>query len=538
MGWADDMPAGMPPLEQAGFERRRALLAALPLGEVDGRACVELGDGDGAWRDDALAGADASVDVFFARDGLDRVADTERLLDEIHRVLRHGGQLVAAATNADAHLFARSGTRHGVSGERQALMGHRQLRALLEPRFEIVAAHGYNGAVHPAIDARVGEIDFARAWAGQLADRPDLATHVVLLARRRDGWRPGRTRTRTVTADDPGIAWQGPWAPVALAPGLSGRLGTGGDASSLAVDVDGTDVLVFLWSHAWSGQATIEVDGVARPVDLYAPTSGFRRVHLSGLGAGTHRLRLRGGRARHPHSAGDQLIFHKVIAYDDPTDRPSAMRQYERECDMDADATFDTRPGRFGVIYTTPAHMTAGERVLLYGFTFGLRPERTLEIGTFRGGSALVIAAALDDVGRGRLVCVDPVPQIAPEHWAQISHRATLFAEPSPDALPRAMEAAGGPFDFALIDGDHEYPGVVRDIEGVLPFLADGARVLFHDAHYWEVEDAIDRMLVVHADVLSDCGMVSTERTPEDRSVNGRQIVWGGLRLLRYRRPR
>jgi predicted O-methyltransferase YrrM len=182
--------------------------------------------------------------------------------------------------------------------------------------------------------------------------------------------------------------------------------------------------------------------------------------------------------------------------------------------------------------------MTAAERVLLYGLTFGLRPARTLEIGTFRGGSALVIGAALDDVGSGTLVCVDPAPQVAPEHWALVSHRATLFAEPSPDVLPRAMAVAGGPFDFALIDGDHQYAGVVRDVEGVLPLLADEAHLLFHDAHYFEVTDAIDRMLAVHADALSDCGMLSTERTPEGRSVGGREIVWGGLRLLRYHRPR
>jgi len=535
VGWADEIPPGLPPLRQASLERRRALLEALvPADGAAGWVVFELGAGGGAWRNGRLAGADRSADVFAACEGLDGIDDTERLLDEIHRVLRPGGQLVAAVTNADAHLFARSRTRHGVRSDRPGLMGHRELCRLLEPRFELVAMRGYNTTVHPSLDAHVGEIDFARAWATQLDDRPDLATDLVLLARSRPGWRPGRRHTVVVGVDDPRIAWEGPWAPASLGEGLDVRIGAGGDASVLEIEVQGTDVLVFLWSHPWSGQASIEVDGVTRAVNLFSPGTGFRRVHVGRLSAGPHLVRVRGGRTRHPQGHGDQVIFHSIIAYDDPTDR--GMIGEERE--MGSDGDFQVRPGRFGIIYTTPAHMTSAERVLLYGLTFSLRPRRTLEIGTFRGGSALVICAALDDIGSGTLSCVDPVPQIAPEHWAQVSHRATLFAEPSPDALPRAMAAAGGPFDLALIDGDHEFPGVVRDIEGVLPVLAPEAHLLFHDAHYYEVAEAIDRMLGTHADCLTDCGMLSTERTEENRSVNGHQIVWGGLRLLRYHRPR
>src|SRR5438552_1597482 len=68
-----------------------------------------------------------SVDVFFAGDALDRVEDTERLLDELHRVLRADGLLVATASNARGYLFARTGLRHAVSPERPALMSHDEL---------------------------------------------------------------------------------------------------------------------------------------------------------------------------------------------------------------------------------------------------------------------------------------------------------------------------------------------------------------------------------------------------------------------------
>jgi predicted O-methyltransferase YrrM len=193
----------------------------------------------------------------------------------------------------------------------------------------------------------------------------------------------------------------------------------------------------------------------------------------------------------------------------------------------------DVRPGRFEVIYTTPAHMTAAERVMLYAMVFSLRPERCLEIGTYLGGSALIIGAAMDDLGAGRLFCVDPNPQVAPDHWKQIEHRAAMIAKPSPQALFEAMRLAGGKFDFAFIDGDHETPGVIQDIEAALEVLTPDAYVLLHDAHYRGVADAIDRMIVEHADRLLDCGMVSVEQTETGTFEDGRHVIWGGLRLLR-----
>jgi len=96
-----------------------------------------------------------------------------------------------------------------------------------------------------------------------------------------------------------------------------------------------------------------------------------------------------------------------------------------------------------------------------------------------------------------------------------------------------------------LIDGDHGRAGVAKDIEGVLPVLTDGAYVIFHDAHYFEVAEAIDEMVHKHADRLMDCGMLSTEQNtggPLDRrqaghlgrsppaSPSGRSMTETGLR--------
>ena len=184
-------------------------------------------------------------------------------------------------------------------------------------------------------------------------------------------------------------------------------------------------------------------------------------------------------------------------------------------------------------IYSISAELLMPERLLLYGLVYGLKPAVCLEIGTFHGGSSLLICAAMDDSDFGRLVCVDPNPKIATADWEKISHRASLVRASSPEALPQAVELAGQPFDFAFVDGDHSYEGLQRDIEGLLPLLAPDAYLLCHDCFYPDVRRAIDDALSRHADRLIDCGVLSAQvsrlrqgETTED---------WAGLRLVRFR---
>lgn len=182
------------------------------------------------------------------------------------------------------------------------------------------------------------------------------------------------------------------------------------------------------------------------------------------------------------------------------------------------------------VIAWTPAHLTRGERLLIFTLAFTLRPQRYLEIGTFRGGSALLVNAALQAADcAGTLICIDPNPQIAPEHWALLAPRARLLAASSPAILPEAARLAGAPFDLVFIDGDHRESGVLQDAEGVLPLVAPGGHLLFHDAFYEDVRRGIDTFVMRHPAQLNDLGLLSRECTadPADRTIR-----WGGLRLL------
>ena len=197
-------------------------------------------------------------------------------------------------------------------------------------------------------------------------------------------------------------------------------------------------------------------------------------------------------------------------------------------------------PSGLRVLANAPAEMLGPERLLLYALVYGRRPKCCLEIGTFRGGSSVIICAAMDDAGCGRLVCVDPAPRIDDATWQAIQHRAILFDQPSPGVLIKAAQAISDKFDFVLIDGDHTYQGVLNDVEGVLPLLADEAYLLFHDAHYFEVRQAIDAALKQHGKELLDCGLLSVQyaatQTGELSPIDGQPVKWGGLRLLRYQR--
>lgn len=178
------------------------------------------------------------------------------------------------------------------------------------------------------------------------------------------------------------------------------------------------------------------------------------------------------------------------------------------------------------------AQMEAQERLALYTLTFCLQPRHVLEVGVCNGGSSRILVRALDDAGRGRLYSIDPQPQVAPELLHALQHRMTLKTGFSPDGIAELRALAGAGFDLAFIDGDHSFDGVVRDIRGVLEYLADTAYLLFHDAYYAEVRAAIDACIKENPRQLQDCGIICRTSVWEaDKAAR-----WGGLRLVAYSR--
>jgi predicted O-methyltransferase YrrM len=184
---------------------------------------------------------------------------------------------------------------------------------------------------------------------------------------------------------------------------------------------------------------------------------------------------------------------------------------------------------RVGAVYSAPSEMSIAERLFLYGLIRGMLPLRSLEIGTNHGGSAKIICGALEDLGRGKLVGIDPFPRITVP-WRQFHNRFTLIQEKSPDAIAKAAEASGGPFEFVLVDGIHIYKQVKSEIAALLPFLADEAILLFHDAFHIGIAGAVTEA-VKASDSLHDCGYPC--RRP---AVGVGHLAYGGFRMLRFSR--
>ena len=179
-------------------------------------------------------------------------------------------------------------------------------------------------------------------------------------------------------------------------------------------------------------------------------------------------------------------------------------------------------------VTTTPAMMSHCESLLLFSLVLGQRPLHALELGVHLGGSSITIATALKSLKQGHLFSVDVTDSRLPETKRLLDGWCTHTKGRSPDILPTVAQLAEGEFDFVLIDADHEPESVYRDTLGVLPFVAPGAVILYHDAHYRGVQSALSQLLA-ELPCLSDGGVLNYEAHPHPDGTT----FWGGFRLIR-----
>src|SRR5262249_10173702 len=109
-------------------------------------------------------------------------------------------------------------------------------------------------------------------------------------------------------------------------------------------------------------------------------------------------------------------------------------------------------PERLGVIYGAPTHLSTPERLFLYAIVRGTLPQRALEIGTALGGSAAIMAAAMEDNGVGQIIGIDPERRVDAAH-PSFYGRFRLVQCQAPDGVDEAVRLAGGKFDLVFYDG-------------------------------------------------------------------------------------
>lgn len=132
------------------------------------------------------------------------------------------------------------------------------------------------------------------------------------------------------------------------------------------------------------------------------------------------------------------------------------------------------------------ASLRLDEAAYLHRLVRDIQPETVVEIGRFRGGSTVIIAAALErgvlhsydiDTRQGRDgVELDRQLAGALERYG-LTDRVRLHVADSKSAEPTP-----GPIDILFVDGDHSEEGVRADFEHWSPQLRSGGHLLFHDA--------------------------------------------------------
>lgn len=107
------------------------------------------------------------------------------------------------------------------------------------------------------------------------------------------------------------------------------------------------------------------------------------------------------------------------------------------------------------------------------------RGANYLEVGAASGGTARV----LDDLcDFGRVFVVDDNRHLrAPERVNTLPHAVEFVGDSHGDACRMQLKQWRTSFDCILIDADHSYSGVRQDTDLVLPHLARGGVIAYHD---------------------------------------------------------
>lgn len=148
--------------------------------------------------------------------------------------------------------------------------------------------------------------------------------------------------------------------------------------------------------------------------------------------------------------------------------------------------------------------------------------RRVLEIGSYCGRSTICMAQAAAHVasvdphdGRGTPSPRDTLAAFEANLARYgVSHKVAAFVGTSDEV------EVDGPFDLAFIDGAHDAESVRADIEAVLPLLAPGGSLCFHDygsPRDPDVTRVVDELLArPGAELLSLHGTVAVVRPPAE----------------------
>jgi hypothetical protein len=173
-------------------------------------------------------------------------------------------------------------------------------------------------------------------------------------------------------------------------------------------------------------------------------------------------------------------------------------------------------------LFLAEAEMAYGEQAALIGVLSALKPQVSLELGTFRGGSLAHIAAHSREVHTFDLA----------SHTAEVLPNVCYHLGDTRTTVPpllRQFEEGSRNIDFVFVDADHSRAGVQRDMSNLLTSRAMARTViLVHDCANEAVREGTRNAVLAARDIAyADLSFVRTTSSP---SLLGEQ--WGGLGIV------
>jgi predicted O-methyltransferase YrrM len=149
-------------------------------------------------------------------------------------------------------------------------------------------------------------------------------------------------------------------------------------------------------------------------------------------------------------------------------------------------------------LYSVHGSLPPYEKLILASLVSMRQPRNIIEIGTFDGATALLLAANCPDA---TIYTLD-LPEEAPEHSGPVTEvdssliinrkvghvyhdtpEAARIVQLFGDSMTFDFASLGVTFDFAFIDGAHTYEYVSSDTERLHPLLGESACVIWDDYH-------------------------------------------------------
>lgn len=166
---------------------------------------------------------------------------------------------------------------------------------------------------------------------------------------------------------------------------------------------------------------------------------------------------------------------------------------------------------------------------LMYYTVRALRPQTVVEIGTCKGWTAHVLAAALEANDHGEIHTVGPYDswRFLPlfEQWPEPLRKRTTFYSLNSAHFFQDSFDRGRRFDMILVDGNHDYEFALFDIQCSARALEAGGIIFVDNVEQSDVRCALDDFLAKNP--------AWVESTSASRSdvLNGRNIA-----IIRRRR--